>query len=184
MKYKIALILSCLFYSCSIIIPLNDLPKPDGKYTVGTKLFYWEDSSRDEIFTKDIIDTRKIVVQIWYPAIQPSDSLYPYMDNPELRLNALSKQIGVPNFLMQHVKDIKGNSYLNAKPVENKKFPIILFSHGLGGTKTQNSINIEALVSNGYIVVAPDHTYDASVTIFENGDIYDFKSGLPVSELE
>ena len=184
MKYKIALIFSCLFYSCSIIIPLNDLPKPDGKYTVGTKLFYWEDSSRDEIFTKDIIDTRKIVVQIWYPAIQPSDSLYPYMDNPELRLNALSKQIGVPNFLMQHVKDIKGNSYLNAKPVENKKFPIILFSHGLGGTKTQNSINIEALVSNGYIVVAPDHTYDASVTIFENGDIYDFKSGLPVAELE
>jgi len=184
MKYKTLFIMSLLFYSCSIIIPLNNLPEPDGNHVVGTQMFYWEDSSRDELFTKDIIDARKIVVQIWYPAIQPSDSLYPYMDNPELRLNALSEQIGVPNFLMKHVKNIKGNSYFNAKPIENKKFPLILFSHGLGGTKTQNSINIESLVSNGYIVIAPDHTYDASITIFEDGETFDFQSGLPVSELK
>ena len=184
MKNSRLILLTFIFYSCSVIIPLNDLPKPDGEYNVGTQIFYWEDLSRDELFTKNIIDSRKIVVQIWYPASEPSDSLYPYMDNPEVRLNALSEQIGVPPFVMKHAKDIKGNSYFNAEPIKNKKFPLILFSHGLGGTKTQNSINIEELVSNGYIVIAPDHTFDASLTIFEDGKISEFKSGLPVSKLK
>ena len=184
--YKIIVLsfFSFFFYSCSIIIPLNDLPQPKGDFIVGTDIFNWEDTSRDEWFTKNKIDSRKIVVQIWYPAEESSDSLYPYMDNAEIRLEALSKQLGVPKFTMKHAKNIKGNSYYKAKPTSNKKFPIILFSHGLGGTKTQNSINIEELVSNGYIVVAPDHTYDASITIFNDGSIEEFKSGLPVSELK
>tara|TARA_Y100001960_G_C14697969_1_gene840029 strand:+ start:298 stop:1455 length:1158 start_codon:yes stop_codon:yes gene_type:complete len=184
--YKITLYaLFCFFiYSCSVIIPLNNLPEPKGEYLIGTDIFSWEDTSRDEWFTKNKIDSRKIVVQIWYPAKEVSDSLYPYMDNAEIRLKALSKQLGVPEFAMKHAKDIKGNSYFKATPFSNKKFPLILFSHGLGGTKTQNSINIEELVSNGYIVVAPDHTYDASITIFDDGTKKEFDSGLPVSELE
>ena len=184
--YKIILIsfFNFFFYSCSIIIPLNDLPKPEGDYVIGTDIFNWEDTSRDEWFTKDKIDSRKIVVQIWYPAIENSDSLYPYMDNAEIRLEALSKQLGVPEFAMKHAKNIKGNSYYKAKPIKDKKFPIIIFSHGLGGTKTQNSINVEELVSNGYIVIAPDHTYDASITIFNDGSKEEFKSGLPVSQLQ
>ena len=184
--YKIILIsfFTFFFYSCSIIIPLNDLPKPEGDYVIGTDIFNWEDTSRDEWFTKDKIDSRKIVVQIWYPAIENSDSLYPYMDNAEIRLEALSKQLGVPEFAMKHAKNIKGNSYYKAKPIKDKKFPIIIFSHGLGGTKTQNSINVEELVSNGYIVIAPDHTYDASITIFNDGSKEEFKSGLPVSQIK
>ena len=183
--YKIILLsfFTFFFYSCSIIIPLNDLPKPKGDFIVGTDIFNWEDTSRDEWFTKDKIDSRKIVVQIWYPAIESSDSLYPYMDNAEVRLEALSRQLGVPKFAMKHAKNIKGNSYYKAKPITDKKFPIIIFSHGLGGTKTQNSINIEELVSNGYIVIAPDHTYDASITIFNDGTKEEFKSGLPVHQL-
>ena len=176
--------ISLFTYSCSILIPLNDLPEPQGNYIVGTDIFSWEDTSRDEWFTKDKIDSRKIVVQVWYPAEVSSDSLYPYMDNAEIRLEALSKQLGVPAFIMKHVKDIKANAYYKAKPITNSKFPMILFSHGLGGTKTQNSINIEELVSNGYIVVAPDHTYDASITIFEDGSKKEFQSGLPVSQLK
>ena len=104
--YKIILLsfFSFFFYSCSIIIPLNDLPKPKGDFIVGTDIFNWEDTSRDEWFTKDKIDSRKIVVQIWYPAIENSDSLYPYMDNAEIRLEALSRQLGVPEFAMKHAK--------------------------------------------------------------------------------
>ena len=107
------------FYSCSILIPLRDLPKPNGAYIVGTEVFYWEDFSRDEWFTKDKIDSRKIVVQIWYPAEAVSDSLYPYMDNASLRLEALSEQIGVPSFILKGTKKIKGNSYYKAKPILN-----------------------------------------------------------------
>ena len=109
--YKIILIsfFTFFFYSCSIIIPLNDLPKPEGDYVIGTDIFNWEDTSRDEWFTKDKIDSRKIVVQVWYPAETKSDSIYPYMANADVRIEAISKQIGVPKSFMKKIKTIEGN---------------------------------------------------------------------------
>ena len=38
--------------------------------------------------------------------------------------------------------NVRTNSYFQAPPVK-KDFPLIIFSHGLGGTKIQNSINIQ-----------------------------------------
>ena len=174
-----------LFTSCALI-PIKNLPDPKGDFIIGTEVFNWEDTSRDEWFTKDKIDSRKIVVQVWYPAETKSDSIYPYMANADVRIEAISKQIGVPKSLMKKIKTIEGNSYFKAPPLKNKIFPIVIFSHGLGGHKTQNSINIEELVSQGYVVVAPDHTYDANVTIFEDGTTIDFQSGLEddISEQE
>tara|TARA_Y100000590_G_scaffold433704_1_gene551050 strand:+ start:723 stop:1865 length:1143 start_codon:yes stop_codon:yes gene_type:complete len=167
-----------MFTSCSLILNFQNLPEPEGQYIVGTDIFDWEDTYRDEWFTKDKIDTRKIVVQIWYPASEKSDSLYPYMDYPNIRINSISKRINQPKGFVKPVEKIKGNSYYKAKPINNK-FPLVIFSHGLGGYKTQNSIAIEMLVSQGYIVIAPDHTYDANITIFNDGTIIDYQSDLP-----
>ena len=174
-----------IFNACSVILNFQDLPTPPGKYIVGTDVFDWEDKFRDEWFTKNKIDTRKIVVQIWYPASEKSDSLYPYMDYPEIRINSISKRIDKPKGFVKPAGSINGNSYFKAKPI-NEKFPLIVFSHGLGGYKTQNSIAIETLVSQGYIVIAPDHTYDANITIFSDGSTIDYDSELPrdVSEQE
>ena len=164
--------------SCSLILNFRDLPEPQGQYIIGTDIFTWEDNYRDEWFTKDKIDTRKIVVQIWYPASEKSDSLYPYMDYANLRVESISERIGKGKGTIKPATKVKTNTYYKADPV-NKKFPLILFSHGLGGYKTQNLINIETLVSQGYIVVAPDHSYDASITIFDDGTSVGFESGLP-----
>lgn len=35
--------------------------------------------------------------------------------------------------------------------------PLVLFSHGFGGCKTQSTFLMEALAATGYVVVAPDH---------------------------
>ena len=177
-KILFSLFILLIFNSCSLILNFQDLPKPKGEYIIGTDLFMWEDTYRDEWFTKDKIDSRKIVVQIWYPASEKSDSLYPYLDNRNLRIEAISKRIGKSKVFIKPIGNVKGNSYFKAKPVD-KKFPLIIFSHGLGGYKTQNSINIESLVSKGYIVVAPDHTYDANITVYPDGTTVEFKSGLP-----
>ena len=167
-----------LFSSCSLILNFRDLPKPEGQYIIGTDVFTWEDTYRDEWFTKDKIDTRKIVVQIWYPASEKSDSLYPYMDYADLRVESISQRIGKNKGFIKPATQVRTNTYYKAKPID-KKFPLILFSHGLGGYKTQNLINIESLVSQGYIVVAPDHTYDATITIFDDGTTIGFEAGLP-----
>ena len=64
--YKITLYaLFCFFiYSCSVIIPLNNLPEPKGEYLIGTDIFSWEDTSRDEWFTKNKIDSRSFINSI------------------------------------------------------------------------------------------------------------------------
>ena len=44
----------------------------------------------------------------------------------------------------------------DAVPVSGK-FPVVLFSHGLGGFRAQSVFLCEHLAKRGYIVVAPDH---------------------------
>ena len=73
MKNKLSLLISYIIFSgCSVImpklIPFNHLPQPNGEYSVGTQIFNWTDSTRDEWFTEDDVnDKRKLVVQICYP---------------------------------------------------------------------------------------------------------------------
>ena len=54
----------------------------------------------------------------------------------------------------------------------------IIFSHGLGGNRTQNTVIMEELASHGYVVIAIEHAYDANISIFNNGDIADYRSGI------
>ncbi len=40
-----------------------DLPQPSGPYAIGTKVFHWVDTSREETLTSDPDDVREIMVQ-------------------------------------------------------------------------------------------------------------------------
>ena len=42
-----------------ILIPFHDLPAPTGSFSVGTRVFNWEDKSREEWFTETVDDFRK-----------------------------------------------------------------------------------------------------------------------------
>ena len=101
--------------SCSLILNFRDLPEPQGQYIIGTDIFTWEDSYRDEWFTKDKIDTRKIVEQIWYPASEKSDSLYPYMDYADLRVESISERIGKGKGTIKPVTKVKTNTRNNCR---------------------------------------------------------------------
>ena len=160
-----------------MFMPLKDLPKPDGKFIIGTDIIILEDNNRRELFTEDPNDNRKIVVQIWYPAADHGDSIYPYIDYPDIRASYISERLGVPEFMIKHFSTVKTNSYYKARYI-NDQFPVIIFSHGLGGNRTQNSANIESLASNGYIVFAIEHTFDANVTVFNDSTFFGFDSHL------
>tara|TARA_B100000579_G_scaffold50664_1_gene35280 strand:+ start:5237 stop:6385 length:1149 start_codon:yes stop_codon:yes gene_type:complete len=167
-----------LFQSCSVIIPLKDLPTPNGNYIIGTDIMILEDQNRLETFTKTIDDNRKIVVQVWYPATSKSDSLYPYLDYKDIKVPYIAKRLEISEKIVNHVNKIKANSYYQATP-STDEFPLIIFSHGLGGNRMQNTINIESLVSNGYIVFSIEHTYDANITVFNDSTFAEFDSYLP-----
>jgi len=165
-------------YIMPILIPLKDLPKPTGEYSVGTQIFEWTDQSRDEWFTKIQGDKRRMVVQAWYPTQASNAAPQAYLARPDEWLPALSKVLGLPQFLFNHLKNINTHSILNA-PLhpQVKHTPLVVFSHGLRGMRFQNTAQFEALASRGYIVVSADHTYDASLTLFNDGTSANFRSG-------
>ena len=179
MKKIFLCIVSIVFIqSCSVFIPLRNLPSPDGQYIVGTDVIILEDKNRFETFTKETDDYRKIIVQIWYPATEPSDSIYPYLDYKDLKTPYIAKRLEVSEKIINRVNSIQANGYYKAKP-KNNEFPVIIFSHGLGGIRIQNTANIESLASNGYIVFSIEHTYDSNITVFNDTTFAEFDSYLP-----
>ena len=177
---KISLILFCIFYcsSCSLAVSkvanIKDINQPTGVYDIGTKRLLLIDSTRTNWFLDDYHhEKRKLMTQIWYPA--NSDSLIKkskYIDNDEALTHTIRLQgYDVPEILSNQIGYVDCNSWSDAYPIQNKKFPIIIFSHGHGGLRTQNTNQVEELVSHGYIVIAVDHTFDAGFIQFPDKTI-------------
>ena len=161
-----------------VSIPFSNPPKPSGNLNVGTQSFELIDLNREEWFTDNQNDLRKIMVQVWYPTEQDNGQRELYIDNGNIRIKALADQFEYNPSLFRKLVNIETNSIKEAVPYNSGSYPLIIFSHGLGGNRTQNTIMIEELVSNGYVVIAVEHAYDANVSIFDNGDIADYRSGI------
>ena len=180
--------LNLLINGCASIIyksiPLKDVAKTNGKYFVGTQNFQLVDSTRSMWFTDDIKSFRTLSVKMWYPADENSLSdRAPYVDQYELIAKALSTSLGVPEALMSRAGAVKCNSWLNAD-ISIGNFPIVIYSHGHQSLKIANTFQAEEIASNGYIVIAPDHTYDAALTIINKDKIIYTRSKLPNSDEE
>ena len=184
MRVTLLILMLLSSFGCSTIVrttlPFNDLPAPSGPYTVGTGIETWEDNSRPEAFTDNPTDVRRIVVQYWYPAAVPSTAEttpHPYLDQPEKRMGAFAQAMGLPEFLVEHIQEVRTHSlYGQAVHPNTDTLPIVVFSHGLGGMKSQNTIQAEELASHGYVVIAADHAFDAYLTIFDDGTTADYRS--------
>ena len=161
-----------------ISIPFNNPPKPSGKSQIGTQSIELIDLERLEWFTENPDDFRKIMIQVWYPTKDYQGQKELYIDYGDIRIKALAEQFEYKSFLFKGLTEIETNSFTKAKPNVNNKFPLIIFSHGLGGNRTQNTVIVEELVSHGYVVIAIEHAYDANVSIFNNGEIADYRSGI------
>jgi len=118
------------------LVPLSDLPTPSRIYSFGTGIFEWIDYSRDEWFTDEKDDKRRIIVQVWYPSEDTNAAPVPYLLSADKWLPALSSILELPQFLFDHLRNIGTHSVLNAalnKQVKNA--PLVLFSHGIWGMR-------------------------------------------------
>lgn len=165
-----------------LLIPVFSLPVPDGSYDVGTETFYWKDTTRLEWFTKeDSLDVRKLIVQTWYPGNREGqNNAEPYLDYIKLRSKTMAEAGKIPSFFPTHLKHVKTNSFKNINIVKekNKKLPILIFSHGITGSRLLHQILFESLASKGYVVFALDHSYDANISIFPDSTFADYRSDL------
>ena len=163
----------------SVLIPMEDVAKPTGPYQVGTQIIHMVDNDRSAWYGEESSGSREIMVRVWYPAQpQEGDQKAPYVYNEKLIGEMVSQGFGIPKYLMQNISNIKANSWSGIDPVD-KKFPVLIFSHGHGGLKIQNTTQMEEMASHGYVIFACDHAYDAGVSIFPGERVIFNKTNIP-----
>lgn len=118
---------------------------------------------------------RTLVTEFWYPAVESAKTLpvnrfaqfWPGL------LGTMSGRVAIRAFggnFAELDRRFKNRARRDAELAEGP-FPLLVFSHGNGGFRFQNTFQMEYLASHGYIVAACDHTGNAAVTLL---------SGLPV----
>ena len=156
--------------------PVPVFPEPSGRFPVGTAVLEWTDPDRPEAATPEAGDRRTVVVQLWYPArkspagAQRARYLGRTLDEARTVSDALADHAGVPGFLLDGLPRARTHSVPGA-PVAGGggRFPVVLFSPGLGGVRTQNTAWAEELASHGYVVAALDHPHDSAAVVLADG---------------
>ena len=89
-------------------------------------------------------------VEVWYPAAEKSDATdtYDIRDFTPEAIRGLLTGDAPATFTVDATRDAKGS---------DKKFPVVLFSHGASGVRVQSSFLTAHLASWGIVVIAPDH---------------------------
>ena len=156
-----------------ILVPIPKTKKPSGDYGIGTMTIMLVDESREEIYSESSQLPRKIMVQIWYPTEPEIEGwIAPWIDNVEVMAPAIADLLGLPEFSLKHLRYVNSHAKLNM-PLSGSvdQYPILLFSHGWSGFRAQNTFQVEELVSHGYIIAAPDHTYGSVASVFPDGEV-------------
>ncbi|MFD0713052.1 alpha/beta hydrolase family protein [Paenibacillus sp. GCM10027626] len=172
----LAAIYSFAAVALPLALPVFAFDKPTGPYKVGTVTYNWKDENREETYAPGTGDKRELMIQIWYPADPGAKGkLDPYVSNADIFAEGYSMALHRPKLLFTSIGFVKTNALENVT-LSNKeqKYPVLIFSHSLNGVKNQNTFQIEHLVSNGYIVVGIDHTYNSTTSIFPDGRVVHF----------
>lgn len=148
-------------------LPVPELPKPTGAYSVGAKHIHLTTSVEEDI-TKMPNDNRELMIKVWYPAEIHSEGTEPYLDKGE-RLGFTTKY-GIPSNTLHYLDYVKTYTY-QSPAVKDGIFPVLLFSPGIYSSATGYHALIEEIVSHGYIVMNVNHTYESMGSLFPNGQV-------------
>jgi dienelactone hydrolase len=101
---------------------------------------------RSTLVTDPERDGRLLGVDVWYPAIEPSD------DDLDARVRSRYDLIPGVSF--------ESAGALHEPPARPGRWPLVVFSHGRTGMRFAYSLLCEALAARGAIVVSCDHPGD------------------------
>jgi pimeloyl-ACP methyl ester carboxylesterase len=150
--------LAGISFACLLILPIFRLPSPTGPYPVGTRIVHLVDESRtDSSFAGG---KRELMVQVWYPAVGSAEPLASYRRWRET------------TFISSYDAVLKTHSRWNAAILKTAgKLPVLLFNPAWGGSRTQNTFEMEDLASHGFLVIAIDHTHNSALVAFPHGEV-------------
>jgi dienelactone hydrolase len=154
-----------LIFAANIVIGVQ-LPSLAGRYPVGTVSLELIDHSRLDPLAPSP-QPRDLMASIYYPtsesAVKSSNYTFAAYITPTTAA-ALSMNIGTS----PEILSVTTQSYLGA-PIRNNDFPVLIFSPGFGGSRIMYTTLLENLASQGWVIIAVDHTYDSVVVEFPDG---------------
>lgn len=150
------------------------LPSPRGEYKVGTTVFSIYDSDRTEtIGPNKGSKGRHIRGRLYYPVLPEDAEGFPQDEVLSKALcEGLSRAFHVP------VKEpVKGEYYRDVSPAPGR-FPLIVYSHGMGAYAEANHFLCMELCSHGYNILAVGHAFDSAANEYEDGSVDYFDKSL------
>ncbi len=141
------------------------LPAPTGHRRTGTVTLHLVDPSRPDPWVPSQ-RVRELMIQLWYPAAAVDGyPRAPYMTPATAR--AYEKIMSLPVLSWPVTA-----AHLSA-PVHQREggWPVVLYSHSLGGERFETTSLVEDLASHGFVVVTIDHVHDADVVVLPDGRV-------------
>jgi dienelactone hydrolase len=147
------LVLLILAAALAAGMPVRPLPEPDGPFGVGT-ISVTQRRVDDRTGAPDA--HRELLVKVWYPAAVGDRTLhaetlwYEFQDRKAFPL--------LIRLLTRYLRAISTHSHPGA-PLQaaGTSFPVVVYNHGLVSIASENTLLMESLASNGYVVLSVRH---------------------------
>jgi dienelactone hydrolase len=152
------------------------LPAPTGQYPVGTVALHLVDHARTDPWGVEPGQPRQLMTSVFYPAASTAGyQVAPQMTSAEAAGFDTFNTTGVPVGKVDWAST-KTHAHVGA-PTRTGKYPVVLYSPGLGDPRGWDTTLVEDLASRGYVVVTVDPTYESPAVEFPDG--YVAKSVMP-----
>jgi hypothetical protein len=174
------LLLAGISFILPTILPVFELPKTTGKFSVGTTNILLE-TNKEEIITSDPNDERTMMIKVWYPTndIEGNEDLY--IDKGGRY--GFAQKYGLPSSTFNYLDKIETHVWKNAT-IPDESFPILIFSHGYHSKANGYYSLLSEIASQGYIVFGINHTYESTGTTFLDGETRFFDNEYSTKILE
>ncbi|WP_409491791.1 alpha/beta hydrolase family protein [Amycolatopsis sp. cmx-11-12] len=155
------------------------LPAPTGPYAVGSTDLHLVNHSRQDPWVPGV--TRELMVTVRYPALPSGKPKAPYMAPGVAKTVAEGDavKLGIDADRLDY--RFPTHSRIGAPALGGER-PVVLYSPGGTLSRSHGTTQMEQLASEGYVVVAIDHTHEAEAVEFPDGRVA--KKALPPSSIE
>ena len=157
---------------------MHKRPVPTGPYAVGT-MTYTVYTDREEARAPGT--RRSVPVRVYYPVHKTSVQGMAKARYMSKNVAAgLRKAIHAPIDYdrLEAAGDNVSECYPDAPWIADARFPLVVFNHGLSSYRESNSFLSLDLASQGYVVIAVGHPYDACCAELDDGTCIFFDAEL------
>ena len=191
------LILVILFISSTALIyflPIPEFTIKNKVYSVGYDeiLISVENRKQPKAFYElsnlNPDGNRELLVDIYYPSNDETSSIQLFKDSPsnwgETVVNYLNRTwgINIPSFLLSHLNLSYFDIGTDIEKLDDY-FPIVIYTHGWAGEKIFATDQLITIASQGYVVIAIDHTGLSMFTELPTGTIFNTGSSEASSKV-